>query len=124
MREHIYEYLQNFWNPQVGHTVKQSENNTYTVSRIDDQYPEQVEFEQVPDKVFFIQDFEWEPRFEDLDWILEKIGLTKLKDGWQYEEMFFKQPDCLEDYAKTLKTFRAFSAAFHGKERLISFLDD
>jgi hypothetical protein len=115
-------YLENFWNPQVGQVVSKS-GKEYTIASIHEQYSEQIEVEQIPDKIFFIQDFEWKPCFEDLDWVLEKLGLTKLKDGWKQDEIFFKKPESIEDYAKMLKTFRAFSAAFHGKEPLIAFTD-
>lgn len=115
-----HDYLLNYWNHAIGSLLKKDGSKPRTIAWIDEKYPDQIGLIsnlEGDDKVYFVQDFEWVPTAEDLDRILEILGIQILPDGLQYRKTFQPKPETLSDYCNAVRGFRLVSLS-HGDDLL------
>lgn len=122
----VIKYLENFWIPQPGNSVKYK-GEVSQIKFFEEDYPEQIVLSG-RDEITFIQDCEWAPTFGDLDQILQRLGITVCDDCLQVgrsglRPIFFKKPESFEDYAKVIRDTRYLSYQ-KGEELLDDYFDE
>jgi hypothetical protein len=101
-------YLGNFWQPRLGSRVYVPHDtvNSCIIIHIDPDYPEQVKVDKYPDEIFYLQDCVWCPTNEDMDIILQCMGITIGENLIRYDQTFQRRPNTVEDYAQAIRSFR------------------
>jgi len=106
------EYLQNFWNPQIGHTVEY-QNKQFAISGITGGI--QISLTSY-NKIVWVQDLKWNPSILDLDDVVRNQFNAQVKDSTikvrtkSGKVCYFSRPINIIDYETTIRELRAYLA--------------
>jgi hypothetical protein len=108
-------YLENFWDHRIGSLIE-TPSGLRRVAEIDPTYPEQVRLEG-DSHISYIQDFNWHPENQELDGILQRLGIAVYQDSIGLRQSFLQRPTTWAEYAQAIRTFRNLGL-LHGEDLL------
>jgi hypothetical protein len=102
-------YIQNVWNPGLGHHVFNVETGTkHKIASVVEKYEEQLFLEDFKE-VVFLQDVTWYPEQPEIEEHLSSFGFVLTGDSIYYKGLSLAKPTDIPSFANSIRTTRHYA---------------